>query len=174
MTSLSSEDEILIGLRRHASKFHSHASKSHVLQKYSKHAADPAKGGLRRCTAHVAAWLAFAPSGPCAVIGSDPDLQPAALLARLLKGLRAPGPRLQVALALIKGRPEACCCVGHKTLKLVLQRLGKEQIPMLPAIDGHEGEDQRIVIADAAISVASSTKLAQRLARRFHHDALTF
>ena len=76
----AADDEMLDGFKRHAAMFHNHQNKQLVLRKYSQHAADPAKGGIRRCTAHVAAWIAFAPPGPCAMIGSDPALQPAALL----------------------------------------------------------------------------------------------
>ena len=162
----SLEEDILQGFRSHAARFYNHKKKPLVLQKYRTRAADPAKGGLRRCTAHVAAWLAFAPPGPCAVIGSDPDLQPAMLLARLLKGLRTPGPRLLKALALINDRLADCSCVGHKALELRLQRYVPQdtQHPNLQMLSGDAEEERDAMIAlDAVVSAASSSKLAQQL-----------
>ena len=171
------DDAMLHGFRRHATKFHNHNNKLLVLQKYSKHANDPLHGGLRRCTTHVAAWLAFAPPGPCAVITSNSDLEPAALLARLLTGLRVPGPRLQKALSLVKGRNGECNCAGHQALEPRLHRLTKEQIekPNTAVVSlDEEKEDDLVAARDALVSAAKSSKLSQRLAKRFYHDALTF
>ena len=170
------DTDILRGLQRHAAKFHNHKNKPLVLRRYSKESAHPARGGLRRYTAHVAAWLAFAPPGPCAVIGSGPDLQPSALLARLLKGLRAPGPRLQMALSLITKRFGECNCAGHKALQR-LKRLVPEKpqkLNVFTALVGDAAVDDQTTATDSVGSAASSSKLAERLAKRFHHDCLTF
>ena len=82
---------------------------------------------------------------------------------------------MQTALALIKDRLGECRCAGHVSLKARLKRAGKEALNANSQVEvGDVVEDAQMIAADALVSSASTSKLAQRLAKQFYHDCLNF